>query len=40
MRWYGIPVQDIKAQLKKEFELYKEIGFIKEIPDDGIFHIE
>ncbi|MBM3511202.1 MAG: ABC transporter substrate-binding protein [Alphaproteobacteria bacterium] len=40
MKWVGIPIKDLKAQLKKEFELYKEIGMIDKIPDDGIFHEE
>jgi ABC-type nitrate/sulfonate/bicarbonate transport system substrate-binding protein len=40
MKWVGIPIKDLKTQLKKEFELYKEIGMIDKIPDDGIFHEE
>ncbi|MSP51256.1 MAG: ABC transporter substrate-binding protein [Alphaproteobacteria bacterium] len=40
MKWVGIPVKDLKAQLKKEFELYKDIGMIDKVPDDGIFFEE
>ena len=40
MRWLGIPVKDVKEQLKKEFQLYKDVGMIDKIPDDGIFWSE
>ena len=36
IRWLGIPVAEVKEQLKKEFELYKDVGMIDKIPDDGI----
>lgn len=37
IRWLGIPVAEVKEQLKKEFQLYKDVGMIDKIPDDGIF---
>ena len=40
IRWLGIPVSDVKEQLKKEFQLYKDVGMIDKIPDDGIFWSE
>ena len=37
IRWLGIPVAEVKEQLKNEFQLYKDVGMIDKIPDDDIF---
>jgi hypothetical protein len=34
MKWYGIPAKDIKTEIWKELELYKQAGLVEEIPND------
>jgi ABC-type nitrate/sulfonate/bicarbonate transport system substrate-binding protein len=34
MKWYGIPAKDIKTEIWKELELYKQTGLVEEIPND------
>jgi ABC-type nitrate/sulfonate/bicarbonate transport system substrate-binding protein len=34
MRWYGIPAKELKTEIWKELELYKEAGLIEQVPDE------
>jgi len=34
MRWYGIPARELKTEIWKELQLYKEAGLIEQIPDE------
>ena len=38
MKWSAISAKDLKRKLLAEFQMYKDIGLIDKVPDEGLFH--
>ena len=39
MRWFAVPAKDLKDIFMAEFQIYKDLGIIEKVPDEGIFHL-